>query len=90
MRVVDEETLHATDLETEAPKDPPPEREEDAETPKVPPLERAPPPSPEPEFIGPEEEVEFTPVKPKRKPRKQRKTKATLSYPRWQDARTRS
>ena len=70
MRVVDEETLHATDLETEAPSDPPPEREEDAETPKVPPLERAPAPRPEPEFIGPEEEVEFTPVKPKRKPRK--------------------
>ena len=73
MRVVDEETLQSADLETKAPSDPPPEREEDAETPKVPPLERA-LPSPEPEFIGPEEEVEFTPVKPKRKPRKPKET----------------
>ena len=55
MRVVDEETLHAADMETEAPRDPPPEREEDVEAPKVPP----PPPL-----------VEFTLVKPKRKPRK--------------------
>ena len=81
MRVVDEETLHATDLETEAPRDPPPEREEDAETPKVPPLERAPPPRPEPEFIGPEEEVEFTPVKPKRKPRKPKENKGEILVP---------
>ena len=81
MRVVDEETLQSADLETKAPSDPPPEREEDAETPKVPPLERAPPPSPEPEFIGPEEEVEFTPVKPKRKPRKPKENKGEILVP---------
>ena len=71
MRVVDEETLHAVDLETVSEKDPPPERKEDVGEPKVPPpppLERA--PLPEPEFIGPEEEAEFTPVKPKHKLRK--------------------
>ena len=70
MRVVDEETLHATDeLETGAPTDEESKHPEDPELPKEPPpLERA--PRPEPEFIGPEEEVEFTPVKPKRKPRK--------------------
>ena len=81
MRVVDEETLQSADLETKAPSDPPPEREEDAETPNVPPLERAPPPSPEPEFIGPEEEVEFTPVKPKRKPRKPKENKGEILVP---------
>ena len=81
MRVVDEETLQSADLETKAPRDPSPEREEDAETPKVPPLERAPPPSPEPEFIGPEEEVEFTPVKPKRKPRKPKENKGEILVP---------
>ena len=80
MRVVDEETLQSADLETKAPSDPPPEREEDAETPKVPPLERA-LPSPEPEFIGPEEEVEFTPVKPKRKPRKPKENKGEILVP---------
>ena len=80
MRVVDEETLQSADLETKAPSDPPPEREEDAETPKVPALERA-LPSPEPEFIGPEEEVEFTPVKPKRKPRKPKENKGEILVP---------
>ena len=79
MRVVDEETLQSADLETKAPRDPSPEREEDAET-KVPPLEKA-LPSPEPEFIGPEEEVEFTPVKPKRKPRKPKENKGEILVP---------
>ena len=70
------------DLETVSEKDPPPERKEDVGEPKVPPpppLERA--PLPEPEFIGPEEEVEFIPVKPKRKPRK-----PTRSGPKGEDA----
>ena len=77
MRVVDEETLHAADFETKAPEDQeaakavddPPSKPEDKESssPPPPPLERA--PRPEPEFIGPEEEKEFVPVKPKRKPR---------------------
>ena len=68
MRVVDEETLHATDLETAAPTDEESRHPEDPELPKEPPpLERAPRPEPE---LSPEEEVEFTPVKPKRKPRK--------------------
>ena len=73
MRVVDEETLHAADLETKAPEDqedakavdPPPSKPEDEESfPPPPSLERA--PRPEPDFIGPEEEKEFIPVKPKR------------------------
>ena len=69
MRVVDEETLHATDLETAASTDEESKHPEDPELPKEPPpLERA--PRPEPEFIGPEEVIEFTEVKPKRKPRK--------------------
>ena len=58
MRVVDEETLHAADLETEAPKD--------DETPKE---EKN--PLPDPEILEPvkEEPIKETP-KPKRKPRK--------------------
>ena len=63
MRVVDEETLHAADLETEAPKDEETKHAEDAEEPSVPP---SPPPRPEPEIIPEEEEI----IKPKRKPRK--------------------
>ena len=75
MRVVDEETLSAAvDLETAAPTDEESKHPEDPEPPKEPPpLERESAlraPRPEPEFIGPEEEIEFTPVKPKRKPRK--------------------
>ena len=78
MRVVDEETLNDADLETRKEEDQqdvkhtdvsPPVDEESA--PPPPPLERCPPvaPLPEPQFIEPEEEKEFTPVKPKRKPR---------------------
>ena len=89
MRVVDEETLGATDLETEAPKDeetkPPEDVEHPKEIPPPPPLERAAgtfgAPRPEPEFIGPEEEVEFTQVKPKRKPRKPKETKGEVLVP---------
>ena len=67
MRVVDEETLRAADLETEAPRDEEAKVSEDVEGEKspVPP----PPPSPEPDIIGPEEEPPPKP-KPKRKPRK--------------------
>ena len=80
MRVVDEETLGATDLETEAPKDEETEHAQDLEVPKEPPpLVRA--PRPEPEFIEPEEEKEFTPVKPKRKPRKPKETKGEVLVP---------
>ena len=64
MRVVDEETLHATDLETEAPRDEETKVTEDVEGEKSP----APPPSPEPDIIGPEEPPPKP--KPKRKPRK--------------------
>ena len=76
MRVVDEETLNDADLETTKEKDheevkiedAPPSAPVDEESAPPPfPLERA--PLPEPQFIGPEEEKEFTPVKPKRKPR---------------------
>ena len=65
MRVVDEGTLHAADLETEAPRDEETKHAEDAEGEKSPPL-------PEPYIIGPEElppEEEIIP-KPKRRPRK--------------------
>ena len=64
MRVVDEETLHAADLETEAPRDEETKVAEDVEGEKSP----APPPSPEPDVIGPEEPPPKP--KPKRKPRK--------------------
>ena len=64
MRVVDEETLHAADLETEAPKDEETKHAEDAEEPKV--FPSPPPPEEEPEIIPEKEEV----IKPKRKPRK--------------------
>ena len=63
MRVVDEETLHAADLETEAPKDEETKVSEDVEGEKSPA-----PPSPEPDVIGPEEPPPKP--KPKRKPRK--------------------
>ena len=65
MRVVDEETLHATDLETEAPKDEETKVSEDVEGEKSP--APPPPPSPEPDIIGPEEPPPKP--KPKRKPR---------------------
>ena len=80
MRVVDEETLATEDLATEAPRDEETKHAEDPEVPKEPPpLVRA--PRPEPEFIGPEEEVEFTQVKPKRKPRKPKETKGEVLVP---------
>ena len=83
MRVVDEETLNDADLETTKEKDHEEVKREDApptapvdkeSVPPPPPLERSAgtfgsPPLPKPECIGPEEEKEFTEVKPKRKPR---------------------
>ena len=72
MRVVDEETLNEVDLETKASEhqdaakavDDLPSKPVDEEDSSPPPLLR-----PEPEFIGPEEEKEIIPLKPKRKPR---------------------
>ena len=67
MRVVDEETLQSADLETEAPRDEETKVSEDVEEEKKP----APPPSPEPDVIGPEEPPKpFEKPKAKRKPRK--------------------
>ena len=63
MRVVDEETLNDADLETQKEEDHEKTKQEDA------PVDKISPPLPEPEFIAPEEEKEFIPVKPKRKPR---------------------
>ena len=63
MRVVDEETLNDADLETQKEEDQEKTKQEDA------PVDKISPPLPEPEFIAPEEEKEFIPVKPKRKPR---------------------
>ena len=75
MRVVDEETLHAADLETEAPKDEETKHAEDAEEVKISP---PPAPLPEPEVL-PEEK--FVPVKPKRKPRKPKESKGEILVP---------
>ena len=66
MRVVDEETLHAADLETEASRDEETKVSEDVEGEKS---LAPPPPSPEPDIIGPEEPPPEK-VKAKRKPRK--------------------
>ena len=72
MRVVDEETLHAADLETEAPKDDESPKEE---TP-IPIIET-------PEIPVKEEPIKEEPVKekPKRKPRKPKESKGEILVP---------
>ena len=78
MRVVDEKTLHAADLETEAPKDEGTKHAEDAEGEKSPPLAA---PRHEPDVIGPEEPPPEAEFKPKRKPRKPNAFKGEIIIP---------